>query len=235
MKTFFKHALVVSASISALTMAFSAEASVSFVGWQPAATAIATHPDQQSVAPENPSSENAITVNGAGDNLTGTKKISPANQMVRPSIAKDVPGYQKWERPKDQTLRYIGYGIPEAYSSSGRNIPLDQAVQIIIPAQWHIYAQNGLVGWWPVTWNDQHLPWTDALHTVLRQSHLEAVINWNTESVFLQVPPATPTPKLGKEPAPMPVFNCQATCHGYKALKRMKGGSKVGKVTPGRG
>ena len=116
----------------------------------------------------------------------------PSPQAVTSSAAAVAPlslnGYAQWKSPA-KTLESVGYGMAASGSSYGTNLPLKDALRLILPQGWHVYAKSGVSGSVPVTWKAKSTPWTDPLRNVLRQSGLEATVNWPHQAVLLRVQP----------------------------------------------
>ncbi len=85
-----------------------------------------------------------------------------------------------------------------AKTSFGTGIPLSDALRMILPDGWRVYAQQGMSGSVPVTWKNTDAPWTEALKKVLRQSGLVGVLHVEQQALMLNV---RPVPKV----APLPL------------------------------
>jgi hypothetical protein len=114
-----------------------------------------------------------------------------------PSVASplDLKGYAQWKSPT-RTLEMVGYGLAEPRSSYGSALPLKDALQLILPDGWQVYAKTGVSGDFPVTWKAVNQPWTQTLREVLRQSGLIGTVNWPHEALLLRVKPTPATPPL---------------------------------------
>ena len=116
----------------------------------------------------------------------------PSPQAAASSATAVAPlslkGYAQWKSPA-KTLESVGYGMAASGSSYGTNLPLKDALRLILPQGWHVYAKSGVSGSVPVTWKAKSTPWTDPLRNVLRQSGLEATVNWPHQAVLLRVQP----------------------------------------------
>jgi hypothetical protein len=108
--------------------------------------------------------------------------------QTAPSGTADLHGYAQWASPQ-KTLEQVGYGTPGQRSSFGDGIPLRDALPLILPHDWRVYAQPGVVGTIPVTWKAKNAQWTDTLKEVLRQSGLIATLNWPHMDLLLRVKP----------------------------------------------
>jgi hypothetical protein len=113
--------------------------------------------------------------------LASTQKAVPLN----------LDGYAQWKSP-EKTLEMVGYGTASIGSSYGSGVPLKDALRLILPSMWHIYAKSGVSGTVPVTWKSKDLPWTIPLREILRQSGLIATVNWPHEALLLKVKPVAP-------------------------------------------
>lgn len=112
----------------------------------------------------------------------GHPKLTPEQ-----AAAKNV--YSTWKmRTPDVTT--VGYGTPEKKSSYGTSLPIEDAIQLIVPnAGWQIHAQPGISGSVLVSWDAKHQAWTTTLAHVAKQAGLISTVDWNTKTVFLRVQP----------------------------------------------
>ena len=122
---------------------------------------------------------------------------SPSPSAITSTATKplNLRGYAQWKSPQ-QTLETVGYGTASSRSSYGSGIPLKDALRLILPEGWHVYAKPGVSGAAPVTWKNKNQPWTLPLREVLRQSGLIATLNWQHMALLLRVKPAPSVPPL---------------------------------------
>ena len=107
----------------------------------------------------------------------------------------NLKGYAQWKSPL-KTLETVGYGVTDLRSSYGSSIPLKDALRLILPAGWHVYAKSGVSGAAPVTWKATEQPWTTPLRYVLRQAGLIGTVNWPHTALLLRVKPTPAVPPL---------------------------------------
>ncbi len=122
--------------------------------------------------------------------------MSAPTPVASPAAAPlSLQGYAQWRSPT-RTLEMVGFGTPTVRSSFGTGLPLKDALRLILPQGWRIYAQTGVSGSVPVTWKEKDTPWTDALRDVLRQAGLIATVNWPHQAILLRVKPQPKVPPL---------------------------------------
>jgi hypothetical protein len=143
-----------------------------------------------------PSLANAATLSIAPVLLSkgSTSPVPQAPSMsasAQDTAPLNLKGYAQWKSPK-KTLEMVGYGTASVRSSYGSGVPLKDALRLILPSGWRVYAKPGVSGMVPVTWKGKDLPWTVPLREVLRQSGLIATINWPHEALLLKVKPVAP-------------------------------------------
>ena len=121
---------------------------------------------------------------------------SPSSRSVATSLQAmplsvhplNLKGYAQWKAPL-KTLETVGYGVTDLRSSYGTDLPLKDALRLILPAGWQIYAKAGVSGAAPVTWKATEQPWTTPLRDVLRQSGLIGTVNWPHTALLLRIKP----------------------------------------------
>lgn len=137
----------------------------------------------------------------SGSAMAGSLQISPSLEGQSPPVIgsspmpsdsqsgmSDLHGYAQWSAPQT-TLEQTGYGVAHKRSSFGNAIPLKDALPLIMPHGWEVYAKTGVMGSTPVTWKAHHVEWTHTLKGVLRQAGLIATINWSHQALLLRVKP----------------------------------------------
>ncbi|MHB1630870.1 MAG: TcpQ domain-containing protein, partial [Acidithiobacillus sp.] len=112
-----------------------------------------------------------------------------------PATPLNLKGYARWKSPL-KTLEMVGYGVTDLRSSYGSSIPLKDALRLILPVGWHVYAKSGVSGESPVTWKATEQPWTTPLRYVLRQAGLIGTVNWPHTALLLRVKPTPAVPPL---------------------------------------
>ncbi len=130
---------------------------------------------------------------------TDSESVDNVPTVVAPSAVQHSPlnttGYAAWKTPVP-TVSQEGYGTASRNTSFGNGLPVKSALEMILPEGWRIYAKPGVDGSAPVTWKSNNDRWTIPLTTVLRQSGLNAVVNWPHQALLLSVRPIHKSPAL---------------------------------------
>ncbi len=126
--------------------------------------------------------------------FAGSLSVSP-QMLAGPPVGHgsySAPSSQTGVNPswlKKPTLTIVGNLPVTKKTSFGTMVPLSDALKLIIPDGWQVYAKKGVSGSFKVSWNSKDKPWTDALKTVLGQSGMDGTIHAEQMALVLNVKP----------------------------------------------
>ncbi|MBU2834789.1 hypothetical protein HF673_03060 [Acidithiobacillus thiooxidans] len=109
------------------------------------------------------------------------------SQAASPQDTTLPDGYVSWTPLP--TLSQEGTGFVQTNSSFGKGMNIKDALRLILPEGWKVYAKPGISGGIAVTWKARNQPWTVPLRIVLGQSGLIGTVNWPHQALLLRVRP----------------------------------------------
>lgn len=79
-------------------------------------------------------------------------------------------------------IEQVGYGVSAPVASSGRNVPVAQAMFLVLPDGWRVGYGSGNVAGTEVTWSSKKT-WVASLEEMARSGHLGMRVDWDNRVV----------------------------------------------------